>query len=1816
MSRTHQTAYADEHNWQTESAPGAPQQLREWNALESHVVVGADGFAASRGAGRHRSDGLSITRSTRVDSSVAVDAAVDDRAIKFTPTRVELGRMEICSPQRYYVGVENRGRVSVRLDGADFTHEGFSLATDVRGIRLDPGDRFNVQFVFLPREEQPDGVDAFLRVLTTSGLFALPISSPKVVVNRFGVSAVKASIPAGVRFGQSLEFVNPIDETIRITELYALDGFVHLELLNGSDWIGPRWPSEGDEKEVRREVPGEYDKEFDFARRTDRGAWDMPPGTTSPLIKVSLLINTPGVYFTHIHIAAGRQRLLLVPVHVTVLKPGIHIEPKELDLGVLTDHHEDKPREVFFTLFNAGVNPIDVLELKVLESNLIVSAQLWGGSTVIPPRTQVHNALAVQLRVDKGEPSGYCFASLLLKTNATSSELGQRKLKLYGQVVRGNMAFQINETRVGVILPLQNVFYDKNGANDTSPLNGTEQTIDDNESSTTTLVSIVDEKEAKGIMVGSSAFQKLRLWNQFDRPMELQRVWIDNQSPDQNASQEIAVYRYKQGVVPAGSAWPKISLQITPMLQGKGKFPTTRSYSLFIETNVTRHRIPIYVYHGFLSVDSSRGLQNHSISGYHSSSTNDNTSFQACVMVPTSGDVPTTLLRIDGGERTSNTQSVQLCRSLLFDLGKMASHKVRSEVVQITNENPVPITLEIMAVPASDIVNMSISASSHSTVGFATGLDVNSAVTGNQEYQMNLLSHPTSNNPRVVSVGDTFTLQPGDQVKFSVKIQAKDTAGELTLPVMSLATCVEVLHLYARLQSVQGTVEPITAAIIVPSMFPGRTQLIHVKYRNTFEHPVTTLMASISSPKLKLLSMRNTLAPKQVESVLDLLFSPAADSECSGALFLADCLLPKSTPGSDQTCEQLSGYGELVDEHDLLALSLRNSFWSGVSDIGHLPIVEAQVQLRTDITDDVAEVTIKALLERPLVTVSPRSSSQAPSIVFDRKVFELTELLHVSHVFVHVYNPSNVSIQMELTRAEVDQNRFYSCDDNFDDTTQEIPELCLAEWKRAAFDALVLQRDAQVDLYVPPFYFRSKVIHVMAGEEAQLGPIYYLPSKVQEVTQTIFVRNDLSHIEPVQLFAHSGKGTFALSVATPADIYTSTEARFIPRDLAGMFDSKDDVQLDFEGTLRFDVTQQDDLADYTRSIEIFLSNTGPFGLNINSVVVEDENALSWIPSVWESKLPSIVSDFGISSEYLKPTMNNSEGHSVVLNPGKTASLHISFSATCFRATSASWLVIGTSDSTKRIRLEGTITTDASFSCLRSRIASAYRHALRAIWMLAVIVAIISTLYSIATLTHDTWTFSTCTISDAQVVCQSRTEDPPTVVTSRTSKDDKEEAASPSTGNEKNGAHPTLESINCLLEDMEKTAFVPAAHVVTPAVAALLGSRHTRGFSIGSKAPNSEEDRHYQTTNGVQNLGKAVPPQSASDNGKPATVAEADMMPQSDVARMVTESGAQIDQDQVTNAVGALMMPEGTHGLVSKSTVILSKLLDDSSHHEHCDLSSDEDNAESSEQSSVASSHSTIVQPDSEDSNRTTDFPKVTFDTFGGHLKSAAGSDKSTPIGSPSPQKEEGPFEAFTSLSERWRSQDWQENLVDPPPPSLSPIFSGLEDWNGTLSFNMLGQGLVGSTRGNQHDEGASSASRSESSSFVGTGSRLFLESFSSFAGSAAPSPAPAPKGTTTKAPPGFTPADAKPLETRAAFERLRNGIGVGSSSSMAGSSSDGFGDSSPFLSNLPLFGPAGPPVNYSNRVLGGAGRIGSGRSKVLRDTDSAGTCTVDESRHS
>ncbi|KAF1772154.1 hypothetical protein GQ600_9128 [Phytophthora cactorum] len=717
------------------------------------------------------------------------------------------------------------------------------------------------------------------------------------------------------------------------------------------------------------------------------------------------------------------------------------------------------------------------------------------------------------------------------------------------------------------------------------------------------------------------------------------------------------------------------------------------------------------------------------------------------------------------------------------------------------------------------------------------------------------------------------------------------------------------------------------------------------------------------------------------------------------------------------------GLWEFVDKRDLEALRRRDAFWGKMQESDHQSTVEAQVHLQTDIMEDVAEVTIKALLERPVVTASLHLSNNASRMI-ERTEFELTELLDRSYVFINVRNPSNISIQMELTIAETDQTLFYSCSEELnedersdhnrngdtEDNSEGISALCLAEWKAATADAVALQRDRHVDIYVPPFYVQRRIIQVQLEKRRSLDLFTISLQKFKK-----------------WLLQYFGKGTLDLLVDTPAD---SSKPRFDEENIA-----EDCALFGCNGILHFSLTHDDALTDYTQDAGFLLSNTGPFGLVVRTMNVE--------PPSWTSDAASRMSDFLVTLEEF---------------PGQNEKM--------------------------RIQLQGTITTDAAFSCLRSRMAPPLRNACLYAWIIAAMVTVITMLYTVLLLVYDAWTheavphvqlFNLAAKTDSTSTEMATNED---ITFSNM---------------EGEGKLPPLKlaSFNRLLEDMEQTAFTPSARVVTPAVSHLLEQRR-----------------------------------------------------------------------------------KGLHSSVRTGNVHVNEDIND---RKRSELSSDERSSESP----ASSSHSSIVQPDAEESSRDAHFPQLSFGSLDDQRKLGTGSALHAAIDTNSTKTAEEAFEAFKSLSTRWRSEDWQNNLNEPPSPSLSGNFS---DWNGTLSLNTLGNG-----------------NRSESSSFIGAAPRLYLNEFAAFdAPGARLSTGTTPKSTSKKAPPGFTPADAKPLEARAAFERLRSRTTP--SVPTVSSSNDGFGGNSVFASKLPLFGPALPPTNDDRVMLGSVGRIGSGRLKGLLDS--------------
>ncbi|KAL7692176.1 putative transmembrane protein [Plasmopara halstedii] len=1736
-------------------------------SLESRVTLGPEGFVLSNGAGRRRSDGKTITHSHSAAIGNVLNAIKDEKLIEFTPARVDFGRVETCALFTQDVLIKNRGHVSITLDTVDFSCEDFSLANDIRSVRLEPGDHFNLQIVYVPSEESANGMDTHLRLSTTSGVFSVPITTSEIVQNRYGVKSLQALASRDLHFRTSLEFTNPLDTTIRLTDMFTLDKYIDLELRRGNEWIRSQWLREGEDKKVP-ETSEKDDLELDNNRRLNkrqphRGSYDLLPGITSPLVEVSLPRTTPvGVYTTYIFFYAGSECLLVIPVRITVLTPGVHVIPDKIDLGILLDTTAKNSHEVSLNLYNAGANYIDVMELLVLESNLVVSAQLWDESSVIPPQYEAKDALTVRIRVDT-KSSGTCVGSVMLRTNASSDEFGQQILLVYGHVIHGSLVFQLHTTHFGIVMPLANVFRDDHVAEVIE--DGDELLARSSEMAATELVSRLDQAGSTTVLAGTTVVRKIRFWNLFDSPVEMQHVWME---PTTSGHDEISVYKFTQGEALTGSYWPEVLLEFTPALQSGKDIIVARSYFLMLETNVSRHRIQLSVYHGFLRANSTRGLHQYSVSGYSSDSGS-----LPCLEVPKKGQDIRVLPQIDGGDEVADAQAVQICRSLVFDLGKVASHHPRTEVVMLRNDNPVLITLNVSSVSTGGIVGVSIRAD-------ISLIDREFAVSGSPPYWYDEVDSNATSSNITISTGKRIELPPGFQVKFYVQVLASQLFQRLTAPVMTVETPTEAFHFYARLCSVQGTVKPVTQVINLPSMLPVHSREIHIQYNNTLEHIVTPLEARVSSSNLKILSKKNTIAPNHVENVLTVRFSPTENSRCLDALFLADCFISLPDSVYEQTFTQLSDYGDFVSYHDLKALKYRNARWGRIRDSKVHMMVESQVFLQTDIVEDIAEVTIKALLERPLVTALASASLQKNSNMSSAINFEVTELHERRQMFVNVRNPSHQTVRMELTIAETDRHMFFSCksdtdvsaDGEVDDETGKISPLCSAEWNTEIDNAVATEWIMHSASNVPPFYFRKRIVQVPAGSEARLGPIYYLPSKVQNVNTTVYVRNRLSHIEAVSIQAHSDKGLLAVSadvVAGPGKIV------FLPVKRSDVFEADDLAMFDShfgdQALLSFHISGVDALTDYTQSANILLTNIGALGLTIRSVNIDEYVDIfkvlsSRSKSSESSAVASRTKDFVVSLE--EHTLKFDEDRRIILPANKTASFRLSFRPSCYESSVKGWFTIVSSDSIRLVRLHGSITKGAAISCLRSRTPLRWQIGLYWVWMLATAVTMM-TIFHTVSIAYDGLSF--------ELLRRFQLFRPEASTSNETVVPDQNIDTAILNVKQKRPKSCTFDTISRRLEQIKQTGFTPSAHVETRAVSKLMEQRVkelnlSERCSSPSKAvldDKGKKEAALSITKVLYNEDKDVSSSLVVEND-PVGAGAAEPGARDTQGNTVKEVK---HKDYTTSTLPEILNVNDRRNSDAEAIDSIDKGSSESS-----DVGSSKTSFESY-QRSPSSSPSRTDHPD--DSRLDAVLSEWSLSSLGNQPKLVT-TLPPPPIDTSLSTKPEEPFEAFESLSKRWRSKDWQQNL------SNSSLSGNFPEWSNSMLFNTSKSDSLGLTAsGNRSIE-------TDTSEFK-VGPRLNGHDFAASAPRAGSlSTNSTPNAALRKAPPGFTAADAKPLETQAAFGFRRNN-GEPSRSPLTLDST--------FASKLPLFGPPLLSTSNENVTLGNVGRIGSGRSKVPRGVD-------------
>ncbi|KAJ0404483.1 hypothetical protein P43SY_008803 [Pythium insidiosum] len=1011
------------------------------------------------GQGRRRATGLSIShamtgRELGADAPQPLKSDEDGQKVSLFPRELVMEDAEACVPTMHWVGVENDGAHSLRIEAVHFDHDGLSLATDVTGAVVEAGTDLNMVLVVLSSE--PEDIDAYMVVTTTAGVFSMAIRG-RITPNAHGVTGIRVALPVDTRLEQPLRVFNPDAATLQVSEVFLSEGV-------GSVLLPP---ADGPAERQSATSPSDVMVPWQVAPRTSQTvARYFFPGTHSA-----------GRYRSIVQIAIPNKQNLLVPVVVDVLDTEeLYVESRELDLGVLMNGEER--REVMLTLQNPGALPLLIRSVELLEPTPLQITARLRGSPVLPPRSRARRAVGIHVRMPHDMAySGPIAVQLVVRTARTDPKRQRRDdveerthtIRLRAFTTRGSLSLPLRESIVMV----------------------QDDPIIDH------FLQAKSKTPFTVAPMGEYTEHELHLTNDLDTAIEVEA--IDMFPPE---CLDVRLIRYETGVIVLPhQPLPRLVAALSPGIKtAPGHGHASAQCYIAIQTNASQHYVPIVLHRGDVRVASSlplRELQDRNQS--------------PCFKLPS---------------------SPKRCRSVVLDLGRVATEATLVEAINVTNVNPID-----MRVTATRVVPSKSPRRFETAVRAGVHPDpdvpVATAMIGEAWSRRARRGEQPQTEP-AKGGGILVAVPPGSVLNMRVRFTMKDTFGSFVDPVMKLETDHEVIHVAVRYQVIDARVEWPSQIVKMPAGHPGRI-ILHELSINSVLPPhmdaVHVRRVITSNDLIKVWHVPSIL-PSNVTTTISVSAFPFEYAEaCRSGHFYADCfLLGAPASANEPKHHEYSNYGSPVSREDLVAWRQRERVWSGTK-YDELRLFSTQLTIVTDVMET-APLNILTPLARPILLSV--SMLELP----------LTESLHHSAVDVTVENPSDFAVDVELTIADADadadtpdardsRSLFYACDDDLTDAE------CLREWQDIAREAAA---DPDGDI-VAPFFFRERVVLRMQPRETiTLGPIHFFPSVVGEWKTRVFVRNQITHIEAVDLHARSGRGKLEIELQSevapvPLEVY-------------------------------------------------------------------------------------------------------------------------------------------------------------------------------------------------------------------------------------------------------------------------------------------------------------------------------------------------------------------------------------------------------------------------------------------------------------------------------------------------------------------------------------------------------------------------------------------------------------------------------------------------------------------------------------------------------
>jgi len=331
---------------------------------------------------------------------------------------------------------------TVRSSNRQF-HSTLSKNQEITG-----GGKLKVNILYLPH--QTEFLTADLTIVTSRGEYIMPISANSVK------NPYKIDPQLGIRFPASssstdtlekpIIVFNPHQETLHITEVFTTENFLALKgaAFQGvgsdpdapaSDKIKPRTDTEG------QRVVSDGTSGSNNSAAAAHTLWSIPPGGEKEIITLTVSKDLPpGLHSGFLHIKTDHANLVM-PVELTALNTLVYPPHEELNFGVLPTAGSRNTLDLWIN--NFGDKNVEVLEIILVNPDpnmrveLVSVPVIYAGASITSRVAKLHYTAA---------HAGQVSNKLLVITNNTNAASAVIEIRYRANVMHGGIRFNNENT--------------------------------------------------------------------------------------------------------------------------------------------------------------------------------------------------------------------------------------------------------------------------------------------------------------------------------------------------------------------------------------------------------------------------------------------------------------------------------------------------------------------------------------------------------------------------------------------------------------------------------------------------------------------------------------------------------------------------------------------------------------------------------------------------------------------------------------------------------------------------------------------------------------------------------------------------------------------------------------------------------------------------------------------------------------------------------------------------------------------------------------------------------------------------------------------------------------------------------------------------------------------------------------------------------------------------------------------------------------------------------------------------------------------------